>query len=492
MNYYLGIDIGTSSTKGVCYNDRGIEQSQLSISYPLFQPHPGYAEQNPSDWVNAVAKIIKQMLLNYDIKGIGLSGQMHGLVLLDKNDNILRPSIIWCDNRSYKEKLEIEDIIGKDRIKEITGNEAMAPFTLAKLLWVKNNEPDIYAKIDKVLLPKDYVKYVLTGAFKTEFSDASGMQMIDISSKCYSKELLAKLEIDEHILPQLCESVEIAGYLKEEIFPGHSNVFLVGGAGDQAAGALGNGIISSNQVSVVLGSSGVVFKPIEKDDIKKANVQVFMHAIKDTYHIMGVTNGCGLSYQWYNNNLSRFKESKDLYNINESLMAQTKPLANGLIYLPYLNGERTPHNDSIVRGSILGITQATTNEEILRAVIEGICYSIKDTFDATDIDSDKDVFVSGGGANSETWCKILSTMLHTSLFKNESKEAGTLGVAILAMVADGAYKTIEEAVKHVVSIGQIVTPIEKNYKIYDNYFKLYQEGYKALKDYYELQARLED
>ena len=499
MNYFLGIDIGTSATKAICYDELGNALKALSISYPLYQLKHGYAEQDPDDWYNATKKLILTLTKDYpDIKGIGLSGQMHGLVLLDKNDEILRKSIIWCDNRAAKEKEEIEHVIGKERIKEITGNEAMAPFTLAKLLWVKNNEPDIFAKINKVLLPKDYVKYRLTGAFKTEFSDASGMQLLDIKNKCYAKDILSAFDIKEEWLPFLDESVNIVGYLNNDGFKNLDNIFVVGGASDQAACALGNGIIKANDLSIALGSSGVVFKPIYKKEINHVkNMQVFMHAIKDTYHIMGVTNGCGLSYSWYLDNLCKYEEknakdiNENIYNYIEDILKHTKPGANGVIYLPYLNGERTPHNDTAATASFLGIRQSTTKNEMTRAVIEGICYSLRDCYKL--LEKDKyNIFVSGGGAKSETWIDILAANLNQDILFNNVTEAGTLGVAILAMTAFGKYKSIEDAISHIVKTNKRVQANLSLATIYDRYYLLYQNGYKSLKQYYQLQKDLEE
>lgn len=272
LKYFIGIDIGTSSTKAVLFDELGTSLLSASSEYNIISPKLGYIEENPNDWLKATIITIKEITKTYPvIEGIGLSGQMHGLVLLDKNDKILRNSIIWCDNRTGKEKEEIEKKIGNQRIKEITGNDVMAPFTLAKLLWVKNNEPEIYGKIAKIMLPKDYIRYILTGSFTTEYSDASGMQMLDIYNKCYSNEILDKFAININFMPKLQESVDISGYIIPSLAKelGLKNIpFVVGGAGDQAAAAIGNGIILPSDVSIVLGSSGVVFNPILKEDIK--------------------------------------------------------------------------------------------------------------------------------------------------------------------------------------------------------------------------------
>ena len=449
LKYFLGIDIGTSSTKAVLFDELGTSLLSSSSEYDIISPKPGYSEENPNDWLNATIKSIKDITQKYPIiEGIGLSGQMHGLVLLDKNDNILRNSIIWCDNRTSKEKEEIDKNIGNKRIKEITGNDIMAPFTLAKLLWVKNNEPEIYSKIAKIMLPKDYIRYMLTGSFTTEYSDASGMQMLDIYNKCYSKEILDKFEIDINHLPKLQESVEISGYIKPDLALklGLKNIpFVVGGAGDQAAAAIGNGIILPSDVSIVLGSSGVVFNPILKEDIKpNLPVQVFMHAIKDTYHIMGVTNGCGLSYKWFKDNLCKseridaISNNQSVYEIINQEALSSPAGANGLLYLPYLNGERTPHNDPYATGTFVGIRQNTNKDDFARAVLEGVSYSIRDCYSLLKPNR-YNVYLSGGGAKGNLWRQIIADNLKCDIYRVE-QEGGALGVAILAMIAAGIYK----------------------------------------------------
>lgn len=485
MKYYLGIDIGTSATKGVCFDECANKILSKSIEYPLYTNNLGHAEQDPRDWLNACVSIIKEITSKYKIEGIGLSGQMHGLVLLDKNDNILRNSIIWCDNRTFKEKEEIENVIGKERIKQITGNEAMAPFTLAKLLWVKNNEPDIYNNIAKIMLPKDYIRYALTKEFKTEYSDASGMQILDIFNKVWSKEILDKFDIDINKLPKLIESVEISGYINHEELPNLKDVYIVGGAGDQAASALGNGIVSVNDLSIVLGSSGVVFSPINKEEINsELPVQVFMHAIKDRYHIMGVTNGCGLSYKWYSENFANVNDDNKYESLNNEANS-SNPGANGLLYLPYLNGERTPHNDPYASGTFIGIRQGTKKGDFTRAILEGVSYSLREVYELLP-KKDYNIYISGGGAKGKLWREIISTNLNTNVLRINQDEGGCLGVAILAMVADGTYKNIDEASKTIITIKDVTSPILKDREIYNKQYKLYKNAYKSLKDFYKL------
>lgn len=495
LKYFIGIDIGTSSTKSVVFDENGNPLLSSSYEYEIISPSPGYSEENPLDWLNATIKSIKDITKQYPIiEGIGLSGQMHGLVLLDKNDRILRNSIIWCDNRTSKEKQEIEDKIGKNRIKEITGNEVMAPFTLAKLLWVKNNEADIYNQINKILLPKDYIRYMLTGSFSTEYSDASGMQLVDIFNKCYSNEILNKFDIDYNWLPKIQESDEVSGHIKDELLfeLGFKNKpFVVAGAGDQAAAAIGNGIVKPSDVSIVLGSSGVVFNPILKEDISlNLPAQVFMHAIKDTYHIMGVTNGCGLSYKWFKDNLCDAERleaqnaNKSVYEIINKEALSSNIGANGLIYLPYLNGERTPHNDQNATGTIIGIRQNTTKNDMARAILEGISYSIRDCYSLLKANN-YNVYLSGGGAKGELWRQIIADNLKCDIFRIEQQEGGALGVAILAMCAAGVYKDVYEAKEKIIKIKDITRADKLSFDKYDKKYEAYKALYQYLKEFFK-------
>ena len=483
MNYYLGIDIGTSGTKAVCFDKYGKIYADVTKEYPLYNPKALYAEQNPDDWLNAVIAAIKDITSKgYLISGIGLSGQMHGLVLLDEFDNVLRNSIIWCDNRAIAEGKEIEVTFGNEKIKKITGNEVVPSFTLAKLLWVKNNEPEIFSRIKKVCLPKDYIRYMLTGSFTTEYSDASGMQMLDIYKKEFSKELLAAFDVDINWLPKLIESKDISGYIKPDVALDlvlNDKCFIVGGAGDQAAGAIGNGIISKYDASIVLGSSGVVFTPINKADIKEIKaMQVFMHAIPDTYHVMGVTNGCGLSYKWFKENLA-----DDLsYNDLNELASKSN---SDIIYLPYLNGERTPHLDPYASGTFIGIRQNTNIGDLTKAILDGVGYSLKDCFTLLP-DGEYHVRISGGGAKGKLWRSIISTILNTPVERIRQQEGGCLGVAILAMVANNEYDSIIDACNSIISSLDVEYP---NLELVDKYkegYELYKKAYLSLKDFYRL------
>ena len=486
MNYYIGIDVGTSGTKAVLFDIYGNIVSSHTIEYNIISPKIGYAEENPIDWKNAVIGVLKELSSSVnpnDIKGIGLTGQMHGLVMLDEFDNVLDNAIIWCDNRCLSEAKEIESF-GIDRIREITGNNPMQAFTLAKLLWVRNNKKDIYDKISKIMLPKDYIRYILTGAFMTEYSDASGMQMMDLKGECWSKELLDYFNISEDILPKLAESDDITGYIKDDIskLTGLStNTFVVGGAGDQAAGALGSGIISEGDVSISLGSSGVVFSALDNFVIKDNPLQYFHHALHHKYHNMAVTNGCGNSLKWYRNLLFENLSYKELTkNIND-----VKPGCDGLVFLPYVYGERTPHNNPNATGLFIGLNPNTTKDMMTRSVIEGISYSIKDCFELIDTKINN-VYIFGGGAINDDWCNIISSMLGYKLLKINVSESPALGVAMLAMIAGGEYKDISNAVKNIIKVTKTYIPNMDDNKIYNEYFEIYKNLYIQNENIYKL------
>ncbi len=483
MKYYLGIDIGTSSTKAICFNRDGQAVGEASADYPLYHPHPGYAEQNPEDWFSAVISVIREITSQgFDISGIGLSGQMHGLVLLDQNDRVLRNSIIWCDNRSIFEQREVERVFGKQKMKEITGNEPVAAFTLCKLLWVKHHEEEIYKQIAKVCLPKDYIRYRLTKVFQTEYSDASGMQLLDLRRKEFSQEILNAFQIPIRWLPELIESQEKSGLICPEIakITGlKETCFVVGGAGDQAAAAIGAGIVSPQDASIVLGSSGVVFTPVEEKDLQDTKVQVFMHAVPNRYHMMGVTNGCGLSYKWLKENV--FDASYD--QLNEE--AETSSAgSHGVFYLPYLNGERTPHLDPYCTGTFVGIRQSTERKDVIRSVLEGVAYSLKDCFSLLP-SSKKTIRIGGGGAKGTLWRKIIASVLNVPVERIVQEEGGALGVAILAMVADGQYASVEEACKQIIVTKDVVLPDENWVSVYQKNYVFYKKIYLQLKETYQ-------
>lgn len=503
MKYLLGIDIGTSGTKTVLFDRGGNPISSSTGEYPLYQPEIGWAEQDPQDWWNAVCITINQVIKDSNINpesisGIGLSGQMHGLVMLDGDGNVLRKSIIWCDQRTAKECVEITENVGEKRLIDITANPALTGFTASKILWVRNNEPEIYEKCRKILLPKDYIRYMLTGEFATEVSDASGMQLLDIKNRCWSKEVLNALDIPIEYLGDVHESIVVSGKVHKkaaEVTGLKENTPVVGGAGDQAAGAIGNGIIKSGQISSTIGTSGVVFAHLDEPIIdEKGRVHTFCHAVPGAWHMMGVTQGAGLSLKWFRDNFctNEIEVAKgmgiDPYVLMTKEAEKVPTGSRGVIYLPYLMGERTPHLNPKAKGVFFGLSAAHTKNEMLRAVIEGVSYSL---LDCMEIIKDTgmnptNVMVSGGGGKSELWRQILADMFNCKVSTNKSSEGPALGVALLAGVGTGVYKDIDEACSIAISENSVQFPKEENSLVYKRYYEIYKKIYDDLKGTFEL------
>ncbi|HEY8390649.1 MAG TPA: xylulokinase [Clostridia bacterium] len=498
MSYLIGIDIGTSGTKTALFDVSGKLIASSTFDYQLFQPQNGWAEQNPEDWWDATVLglrdvISKSKIDPKDIIGIGLSGQMHGLVMLDSSKNLLRNSIIWCDGRSNVQAKNIEDICG-NRLIDISANPAMPAFTAAKLLWVRDNEPDIYKQCAHILLPKDYIRFKLTGVLATEVSDASGMQLLDVPKRKWSQELCELLEIDYKILPQVFESSYISGYVNEkaaEITGLKKGTPVAGGAGDQAASAVGCGIIEEGIVSDTLGSSGVVFAHTDNPLIDKlGRVHTFCHAVEGKWHVMGVTQGAGLSLKWFKDNfcqseIQQAKENQaDVYDILMQQVEKIKIGADNLLFLPYLMGERTPHLDTLARGVFFGISNIHTKAHFARAVIEGITYSQRDCLEillGLGI-KPKRVIAGGGGAKSEYWRKILADNFRQEVCTVHQDAGGCLGVAILAGVGVGTYKSVQQACHDIIKPKTKVLPDYNNSSIYDKYYEIYKNLYGKLKD----------
>lgn len=499
----IGTDIGTSGTKTVLFDLNGNALASDTQEYPLYQPQNGWAEQDPLDWWNAVCKSVKNVIAKSgadpkEIKGIGLSGQMHGLVMLDKNDRILRRSIIWCDQRTQKECDEITEIVGKEKLIEITANPALTGFTASKLRWVMNNEPEVFEKCAKIMLPKDYIRYMLTGEFATEVSDASGMQFMDIKNRCWSKELLSILGIDISLLPKMYESYEISGTVNKyaaELTGLLEGTPVAGGAGDQAACAVGNGIVKSGVVSSTIGTSGVVFAHSEKPAIDPlGRVHTFCHAVPDAWHMMGVTQAAGLSLKWFRDNFCAEEVAKaatlgvDPYVIMDKMAEETGITAHKLIYLPYLMGERTPHLDADCRGVFFGLSAIHTKADMIRAILEGVCYSLTDCMDiirSMGVDASA-VRVSGGGGKSPIWRQMQADMFNCGVQVLSSSEGGALGVALLAGVGTGVWSSVPEACDAVISVKKTYAPIAENTAIYTKTHILYKQLYTSLKDCFKM------
>ncbi len=507
MAYILGVDIGTSGTKTVLFSEDGTPVASSTYEYPMYTPQNGYAEQDPLDWWNASVNGIKDVIAQSevapeDIKGIGLSGQMHGLVMLDAENRPIRNSIIWCDQRTAKEVVEITDKVGADRLIEITANPAITGFTAAKIMWVKNNEPQNYEKCRHILLPKDYIRFMLTGEYATEVSDASGMQLLDIPNRCWSDEVLTKLGIDKALLGKVYESPEITGTITKkvaELTGLKEGTPVVGGAGDNAAAAVGTGVVEDGKAFTTIGTSGVVFAHTSDIAIdKKGRVHTFCCAVPDCWHVMGVTQSAGHSLKWFRDNFAwaemetALAMGVDPYYLMDK-EADSVPIgANRLIYMPYLNGERTPHLDPNARGVFFGLSAMHKKKDMLRAVMEGVSYSLRDCVEVMremDINV-SDMMACGGGGTSPLWRQMLADLYACPVKTASSKEGPALGVALLAAVGAGIYSSVPEACRAVIKTDKVQEPVESNTLEYNKVYEMYRKLYPAMKKCFEELSQL--
>ncbi|MEI6132239.1 MAG: xylulokinase [Bacillota bacterium] len=507
MAYLIGVDIGTSGTKTVLFDERGNTVASSLKEYPLYQPQNGWAEQDPKDWWDATCATIREVLAishvnASEIKGVGLSGQMHGAVLLDKNNQILRKAIIWCDQRTTAECDQITSLIGAKRLIEITANPALTGFTASKILWVRNNEPKIFEQVKKILLPKDYIRLMLTGEFATEVSDASGMQLMDIPKRQWSEEVLGKLDIDKSFLGKMHESQEVTGLVNREaasLTGLNLGTPVVGGAGDQAAGAVGNGIVRNGVISSTIGTSGVVFAHSDKVTIDPmGRVHTFCHAVPNTWHIMGVTQGAGLSLKWFRDNFCQdeIREAAQAniepYVLLNKLASASKPGSDGLIYLPYLMGERTPHLDADARGVFFGLSARHEKKDLIRAIMEGVVFSLKDCLEIIDgmgVDV-SEVRASGGGGKSALWRQMQSDVFGKEITTINSSEGPALGVALLAGVGTGVYGSVSQACDATINVVTRQKPDDTLNLDYSKYYKIYKNLYQSLKQDFKDLARI--
>lgn len=499
MSYVIGVDLGTSGTKTVLFDEIGNVIASHTVEYPLYQEKNGWAEQDPLDWYNATITTIKTVLdkSNIDsaeIKGIGLSGQMHGLVMLDKDFNVLRKSIIWCDQRTGKECEEITEIVGAEKVIEITANPVLTGFTASKIRWVMKNEPDIFEKCRYILLPKDYVRLMLTGELATEVSDASGMQLLDVPNRKWSKTMLDALNISEDMLGKVYESPEITGEITQKVadITGlKKGTIVVGGAGDNAAASVGTGVVEDGKAFTTIGTSGVVYAHTSKVTIDpKGRVHTFCCAVPNCWHVMGVTQGAGLSLKWFRDNFcTSEKETAKLMGVDEYYLmdkeAEKIPVgADRLLYLPYLMGERTPHLDPNARGMFFGLSAIHGKSHMLRAVLEGVAYSLRDcveVFREMNINVN-DMMACGGGGTSPLWRQMLADLYTCDVKTVASKEGPALGVGILALTGSGVYSSVQEACANIIKTDKVQAPINDNIPKYEKYYQLYREIYPAIKE----------
>ena len=500
MSIYLGIDIGTSGTKTLAINAQGKILGQATATYPCHHPKPLWSEQDPEDWWQATVKtvhsVVKQAKLKAaDVRAIGLSGQMHGSVFLDKKDNVIRRALLWNDQRTAAECEEIEKRAGgRKQLIKLVANPALTGFTAPKILWLRNHEPRNFAKVAKVLLPKDDVRRRLTGEFATEVSDASGMLLLDVVKRQWSKPLLSKLELDADWFAKCYESEEITGTLSRDAAKTlglSTDCVVVGGAGDCAAGAVGNGIVRKGVLSTSIGTSGVVFVHSDTPEVdSQGRLHTFCHAVHGKWHMMGVTLSAGGSLQWFRNALcavdaSTAKRQKlEIYELLSKEAAAAPPGAEGLFFLPYLAGERTPHADPLARGAFVGLTNIHTRGHLVRAVMEGVTYSLRDCLAIIEEQgvSVKQIRASGGGAKSALWRQMQADVLGKSVVTMAADEGPAYGVALLAAVGAGEYKDVVEACDATVTTTGETKSRAGMKKRYDAAFPVYQQLYRSLRD----------
>ncbi len=508
MSVYLGIDIGTSGTKTLAMQEDGKILASATEIYPLYSPKPGWSEQAPEDWWTATKKTIQTVLAKGSIKpesvkGIGLSGQMHGSVFLDKKQEVIRPALLWNDQRTTEECQEIEERAGgRKRLIKMVANPALTGFTAPKILWLRNKEPKHFAKVTQVLLPKDYIRFRLSGVYATEVSDASGTLLMDVAKRQWNNKLLEKLELDAGLLPPVFESQEISSALSSDIakelgLP--AGVPIVGGAADNAAAALGSGIVKKGAVFASMGTSGVVFAHSDEMAFDEGGrVHTFCHAVKGKWCVLGCILSAGGAFQWYRDHFGQAeaadakKQGTDVFSILTQQASDVPIGSEGLFFLPYLTGERTPHADPYARAAWIGLSLRHGKAHLVRAVMEGATYAMRDALEIVkgmNIPV-KEIRLTGGGGKSPLWKQMQADIYGQSVSTLSAEEGPAFGVALLAATGTGAYKSIEEASKATTHVTE-TTPTDKAAKKeYDRYYPLYGDLYRSLKPNYEQIAKV--
>lgn len=502
MAYLIGIDVGTTGTKTLLVDRPGRIVASATAEYPMYTPRPLWAEQEPEDWWKAAISSIQQVLAvsrvdPKDIAGIGLTGQMHGMVMLDQRGQVLRRCIMWNDQRTAAQCEWIMKTVGRERFLELTLNPALPGFTAPKIVWTRDNEPDVYAKAAQVLLPKDYLRYRLTGEYATEVSDASGTVLLDVAGRQWSATVLKELCISPTWMPRCVESPEVTGRVTPEVaaITGlRAGTPVVGGAGDQAASAVGTGIVETGLVSVTLGTSGVVFAYTDaprRDPLGR--LHTFCHAVPGKWHVMGVTLSAGGSFRWLRDALGLAEKDVallsgiDPYEILTAEAANAPAGSEGLLFLPYLTGERTPYPDPNARGAFVGLTVRHDKRHVVRAVLEGVAYSLRDAlelFRELGIPV-RQVRASGGGARSILWRQVLADIFDTELVTVAVTDSTAFGAALLAGVGTGVYTSVPEACRAAVHVVDTVRPNADSAATYDQYYGVYRSLYRALKPAYD-------
>ncbi|NME84313.1 xylulokinase [Clostridium sp. SM-530-WT-3G] len=484
---YIGIDLGTSAVKLLLMDENGIIKNVVSKEYPLYFPQNGWSEQNPEDWYNQSIEGIKELIKPFNkenIAGISFGGQMHGLVLLDKNDEVIRPAILWNDGRTDKETKYLNNVVGKKALSDYTANIAFAGFTAPKILWVRQNEPNNFNKIGKIMLPKDYLAYKLSNVFCTDVSDASGTLLFDVKNKCWSKEMLDICGINESQVPHIFESFDVVGNITPQIAKElglNEDVKIIAGAGDNAAAAIGTGTVGHGTCNISIGTSGTIFISTEKFGVDENNsLHSFDHA-DGNYHLMGCMLSAGSCNKWWMEEILKTKE------YNEELSNIRNLGENKVFFLPYLMGERSPHNNPNARGCFIGMSMDTTRKDMSQAVLEGVAFGLRDSFEVAKslgikIESTK---ICGGGARSDLWVKIIANVLNINVEKISIEEGPALGAAMLAAVGCKEFKTVKDAVDKIVKVVEIVKPDPDLVSKYDIAYSKFKKIYPTVKELYD-------
>lgn len=484
---FLGIDIGTSGSRAVVIDEKGQVVASATATHKDFaSPQIGWAEQDPDDWWRACKEVIGEVLKTVkaeEIRSLSFSGQMHGSVFLDGSDKVIRPALLWCDQRTEKQCREITEKIGKERLIELVCNPAVTGFTFPKLLWLRENEPENWNKVTTVLLPKDYIRLKLSGDKASDVADSSGTLLFDVQNRKWSSEMLSAFDIDENILPKIYESIEVTGKVSESSAAEtglSTNTLIIAGAGDNAAGAIGMGIVENAKVSATIGTSGVIFAVSDQPRLDlQGRIHTLCHAIPDRWHNTGVTLAAGLSFKWFRENFGDGKSYDEL--VNEA--AKIPSGSDGAIWLPYLMGERAPHLDPNARAAFVGITASHTKAHFTRAVLEGVAFSLRDSleiFQEAGIEVSS-IRLGGGGAKSPLWRQIQADVYGKPVEIIEADEGAAFGAAILAGVGGGGWQSVEKACNDSIHVAETIEPNkESSEKLNENYAS-YTKLYSALK-----------
>lgn len=507
MAFLLGLDIGTSGVKALLIDDSGRVIGSASAEYPFYSPRPGWTEQHPEDmWQGTIAALGK-VLDKYDVdpldvKGVGISGQMHSSIFLDKNGDVIRPAILWNDSRTTKQCREIESLVGKDNLLKETCNPALEGFTAPKVLWLREHEPDNFAKVRWLVLVKDYIRYRLTGEIKMEISDAAGTLLLNVKERKWSQFVMDRLDLSMEMLPELVNSTEIAGTITPaaaELTGLNPGTPVVGGGADNACGAVGAGIVEPGRAMISLGTSGVMLAHLDDPKMPSGGtIHMFNHAVADKFYMMGVILSSGLSFSWYRDQIGQVEHlaaksiGEDEYSLLTKSAALSSPGSKGLIFLPYLTGERTPHGDGNARGVYFGLSASHTRQELVRAILEGVGFAFRDSLCLLQQAgwSGSSIRCIGGGAKSHLWREIIASILGVQIQTLNTDEGPGLGAALLAGVGTGVFADLSEASEALLQVTSVVDPNPKWTDTYHELYQVYKSLYPALKPMYDQMSKL--